>query len=180
MSDHELLLAISNMMDEKLKENLKPIEIRLDKLEDRMCALENRVGALEDEMKNLGNRVGVLENRVGALENRVGALEDEVKNLGNRVGVLEDETKALKNTVGGLDSNIEMLMEKMLKVEVKLDHNISSRMKNIEDCYLAAFERYQNSTDTYEDMQEDHQLLKKVVAKHSQRLQALERAVGAN
>lgn len=40
MTDNELLLAISNMMDEKLKNNLVPIENRLTKIE---LILENNI-----------------------------------------------------------------------------------------------------------------------------------------
>lgn len=40
MTDNELLLALSNMMDEKLKANLAPIENRLTKIE---ITLENDI-----------------------------------------------------------------------------------------------------------------------------------------
>lgn len=40
MTDNELLLAISNMMDEKLKSNLAPIENRLNNIE---MTLENNI-----------------------------------------------------------------------------------------------------------------------------------------
>ena len=40
MTDNELLLALSNMMDEKLKANIAPIENRLTKIE---ITLENDI-----------------------------------------------------------------------------------------------------------------------------------------
>lgn len=40
MSDNELLLAISEMMDKKFESNLKPIENRLTRLE---LTLENNI-----------------------------------------------------------------------------------------------------------------------------------------
>ena len=40
MTDNELLLAISNMMDEKFKSNLSPIENRMSRIE---FALENEI-----------------------------------------------------------------------------------------------------------------------------------------
>ena len=40
MTDNELLLAISNMMDEKFKANLTPIENRLSRIE---LTLENDI-----------------------------------------------------------------------------------------------------------------------------------------
>ena len=47
MTDNELLLAISNMMDEKFKSNLSPIENRMSRIENRMSRIEF---ALENEI----------------------------------------------------------------------------------------------------------------------------------
>jgi flagellar capping protein FliD len=47
MSDNELLLAISDMMDKKLKATLQPIENRLDRIENKITnislTLENDI-----------------------------------------------------------------------------------------------------------------------------------------
>ncbi len=47
MSDNELLLAISDMMDKKLKATLQPIENRLDRIENKVTnislTLENDI-----------------------------------------------------------------------------------------------------------------------------------------
>ena len=47
MSDNELLLAISDMMDKKLKAELQPIENRLDRIENKVAnialTLENDI-----------------------------------------------------------------------------------------------------------------------------------------
>lgn len=57
MSNNELLLAISKMMDDKLK----PIYVRLDKIEARLDGLEVRMDRLETRMDRLEARMDQAE-----------------------------------------------------------------------------------------------------------------------
>lgn len=52
MSDSDLLLALSRMLDFKLAANLRPIENRLDRLENRMDVLENSVKRIDVQIEN--------------------------------------------------------------------------------------------------------------------------------
>ena len=90
MTDNELLLAISNMMDEKLDGRLKPIENRIKRIE-----------------------VDLLEN------------------------------------------------------------NVIPRLNTIESCYTDTYERYKNYADKMEAAFADIELMKKVIAEHSEKLQKL-------
>ena len=91
MTDNELLLAISDLMEKKLESKLEPIkndikelktsvknlEIRMDRLESRMDSLEARMDSFESEMES---RMTSLENRMTRLEKRVTKLELHIEN----------------------------------------------------------------------------------------------------
>lgn len=53
MIDHEFLLAISNMMDNKLE----PIKNKMESIENRIESLEIAVKRLEDRVEGLENRI---------------------------------------------------------------------------------------------------------------------------
>lgn len=53
MSDNELLLAISEMMDKKLAAGLKPVESKLDKMENRLDKVENRLDRVENDLQEV-------------------------------------------------------------------------------------------------------------------------------
>ncbi len=55
MSDNELLLAISEMMDKKLAAGLKPVESKLDKMENRLDKVENRLDKMENRLDRVEN-----------------------------------------------------------------------------------------------------------------------------
>lgn len=79
MTNNELLLAMSDMMDAKLK----PIYVKLDRMEERMGGLEERMDRLEE--------------RVGSLESRVVKLEHHVKRI--EVDILENNVVRRLNTI---------------------------------------------------------------------------------
>lgn len=53
MTDNELLLAISDMMDKKLDERLKPINNRLDKMDDTLNTLKFNQEHMAEKLKGL-------------------------------------------------------------------------------------------------------------------------------
>lgn len=65
MNNNELLLAISDMMDQKLDEKIVPqiknLENRFDGLENRFDGLENSFDGLQTQFENLDNRVKNIE-----------------------------------------------------------------------------------------------------------------------
>ena len=47
------------------------------------------------------------------------------------------------------------------------------RLNTIESCYTSTYDRYKDSVQDYEGMQQDISVMKKVVAEHSDKLQKL-------
>lgn len=100
MTNEELLLAMSDMMDAKLKPvhvKMDRMDRRLGKVEKRLEKLEGRMGRLEESVIRLEEREGGLENRVGKLDDRVGTLESRVKRI--EVDLLENGVMPRLNTI---------------------------------------------------------------------------------
>ena len=74
MSDNELILAISNML-EPIRDDIQEIKGKMTTLEKRMDSIENRMGNLESRMDSIENRMGSLKNRMGSLESQVKGIE---------------------------------------------------------------------------------------------------------
>ena len=77
MSDNELLLAISDLMDVKLC----PVNDRLDRMERRMDSLEQHMESLEQRMDSLEQRMDSLEQRMDGLEQRMDSTEQRLKRI---------------------------------------------------------------------------------------------------
>lgn len=77
---------------------------------------------------------------------------------------------AISNVV---QSQIEPLKSNINETKLLLENDVLPRLQNIESCYTSTYRRYANGIEQIESLQSDVQILKKVVAEHSETLQKL-------
>ena len=68
MTNEELLVAMSNMMDQRLDEKLEPLKKDMSEVKDRVTNIENRVTNIENRVTNIEDRITNIENRVTNIE----------------------------------------------------------------------------------------------------------------
>ena len=150
MDNKELLLAISDMMDEKLD----AINVRMDTMEDkltsRMDALDAKIDAVESK---LSAEICALDAKIDAVDCKLSA-----------------DIRALDAKIDAVD---ERLSADIKKINVSLENEVLPRITHIEQCYLATSERYTNETGRINGLVADVQVLKSVVQNHSERLQKI-------
>ena len=114
MSDHELLLAISNMLDTKLKAELQVLKMEL---------------------------------------------HEEIQAVSTEVQTLKEEVQTLKTEVH--------------RIKLYQENVIMPRLNTIEACYTDTYKRYARYVEKMESTFHDVEMLKIVVAEHSEMLQKL-------
>lgn len=117
MTDNELLLAMSEMMDTKLKAELQP---------------------MKEDLRSV---------------------KDEVQVVKNELQIVKDEVRTVKDEIQ--------------QVKLYQENVIVPRLNTIESCYTDTYDRYKRDADRMEAAFDDIDILKKVVAEHSEKLQEL-------
>lgn len=107
-----------------------------------------------------------LDIRLKPMEKNINALNDKVDALDKKVNTLEEGFHVLNDKVESLESGLH-------SVRLFQENIILPRLNTIESCYLDTFKRYQKNADKMETVYDDVDLLKKVAADHSERLQKL-------
>lgn len=97
MTNEELLLAMSEMMDVKLAANLKPIESRLDRMDDRLERIEVRLDRVEERLDRVEERLDRVEERLDRAEKRLDRVENKVVKI--KVDLLENNVVPRLNTI---------------------------------------------------------------------------------
>lgn len=97
MTNEELLLAMSEMMDVKLAANLKPIESRLDRMDDRLERIEVRLDRVEERLDRVEERLDRVEERLDRAEKKLGLVENKVVKI--KVDLLENNVVPRLNTI---------------------------------------------------------------------------------
>ena len=164
MGNNELLLAISDMMDQKLES----INVRMDTMEDRLSA---RIDALDAKVDALDTR---LSGRIDALDAKVDALDAKVDALDAKIDAVEER---LSGDIIALDAKMAALDERLSAnirdVKITMENVLIPRIKHMEQCYLDTSKRYINETGRIDGLVADVQVIKSVVLNHSEQLQKI-------
>ncbi len=153
MTNEELLLAMSEMMDTKLAANLKPIKNRLDRMDERLDRIEVRLDRVEERLDHVEERLDHVEERLDHLEEKLDHVEERLDHVEGRTNRVE---------------------RKVVKIEVDLlENNVIPRLNTIEACYTSTYQRYQDYADQMDCVYENIKLLNQTVIKHSQILKKI-------
>lgn len=80
MTNEELLVAMSNMMDQRLDEKLEPLKKDMSEVKDRVTNIENRVTNIENRVTNIEDRVTDMETQITNIKDRVTNIELNIEN----------------------------------------------------------------------------------------------------
>lgn len=73
-----------------------------------------------------------------------------------------------------LDARLKPIENKLTRIEVDLlENNVIPRLNTIETCYTSTYNRYKDYADKMESAFADIELMKKVIADHSEKLQKI-------
>ena len=145
MTENELLLAISHMMDQKLKCELQPIK----------------------------NDLQTVKNEVQLVKNEVQLVKEDLQTVKNEVQLVKDEVQLMKEDLETVKDKVQTIENDVHHMKLYQENIIMPRLNTIESCYTDTYSRYRNYSDKMETAFEDIGLLKKVVSEHSIKLQAL-------
>lgn len=70
-------------------------------------------------------------------------------------------------------SNLAPIENRLTRIELTLENNILPRLQTIESCYTDTYNRYKDYADKMESAFADIELMKKVIAEHSEKLQKI-------
>ena len=153
MTNDELLLAMSDMMDTKLAGALRPVR------ED--------IAELKTDVAELKTDVAGLKTDVAGLKTDVAVLQADVENLKTGMAKLETGVAKLENGVAKLEIGMQKLDDRVTKIELHLENVTDRNIKILAENYVPATKRFEEVTLQIPDMQCDIEVLKNVTAEHS-------------
>ncbi len=152
MTENELLLAISDMMDHKLKSELQPIKNDLQTVKNEVQLVKNEVQLVKEDLQTVKNEVQLVKDEVQLVKDEVQLMKEDLETVKDKVQTIENDVHHMK---------------------LYQENIIMPRLNTIESCYTDTYGRYRNYSDKMEAAFEDIELLKRVVSEHSMKLQAL-------
>lgn len=94
---------------------------------------------------------------------------------------IKTDIQEMKNEIKEMNDRIEIIevmqekeiLPRLKKVEIIQENEILPQLQLIESCYVSSSEKFKNSVEDVETMQQDISILKQIVTKHSEKLQKI-------
>ncbi len=145
MTDNELLLALSGMLDKKLKAELQPIK--------------NELQTMKDDIADMKGEIADIRNEIAGMKGEIADIRNEIAGM--------------KGEIASIKSNMLIMQNEIRQIKLCQENIILPRLDTIESCYSDTFNRYRTYADKMDSVFEDVELLKTVVTHHSEKLQKL-------
>ena len=147
MTDNELLLAISDLMDKKLK----PIDHKFEKIDKKFEELETKIDKKLEDMETRFDKK--LEDMEARFDKKLEDMETRFDKKLHRLEVVFDE--------------------RLRRIEILHENDVLPRLSTIEECYISTYERYKENVEHMEAMRTDIDLIKHVLLEHSEKLKKI-------
>ncbi len=144
---NEDLLAISQLLDVKLKAEITPIK-------NEMQALRGEIQAVKSELQ------AEIQAVKGELQAEIYAVKGELQ---AEIQAVKSELQAVKGELQAEIHQIKLFQENI----------IMPQLNTIQACYTSTYDRYKDSVEGYEALKADNEVMKKVIMEHSDKLKRL-------
>lgn len=157
MTKEELKEAMCELRDE-IKSDINELRDEMHEMRDE---LRGEMGQLRDEMRG---EMGQLRDEVHEEIHRMRVDNEEQflrmsTSIDNRLECLED-----------IKEDIRDMKKRITKLEITQENEVLPQLREIQQCYVDTYHRYQDGIERNQGIYDDVHALKIVVADHSDRL----------
>ena len=160
MTNNELLLEISNMMDVKIGTLHQTVRDEMKEMENN---LHGEITGLKNEMRS---EISGMKSEISGMQNEISGIKNEISGMKSEISGMKSEISGMKSEMSGMKADIRAL-------KMQNENDIIPRLQNIESCYLDTSKRFYMELGQMEDLKQDVDVLKKVVAEHSEQLRKI-------
>ena len=136
---------LNTTLDSKLKAELQPVE---------------------DGIRDISQRLEKVDQRLEKVESRLDDVEQHLKKVDQRLDDVEQHLKKVDQRLDDMDQDLR-------NVKLHLENVTDKNIQLLSEKYMPAAMRYQSATEQMETMQDRIDVLEKVVAEHSVKLQKI-------
>ena len=155
MTNHELLHAISDMMDEKLQSTKEELRSEIQSVKSELRdELKSEIRSVKSELRS------ELKSEIQSVRSGLGA---EIQSVRSGLGA---EIQSVRGDLHLLDGRVR-------KIELTLENEITPQIQLLVENVLPAAKKFEKAAEQLDSLQSDMDMVKKAVAEHSEKLAKL-------
>ena len=114
-----------------------------------------------------------LDARLKPMENDIRFIRDEQILMRDEQSRLRDEQALMRKEQALMRPEQPLMKEEQARINLIIENDILHAINILVENYLPAAKRYENATEKIESMQTDIDIMKKVIADHSEKLKKI-------
>ena len=114
-----------------------------------------------------------LDARLKPMENDIRFIRDEQILMRDEQSRLRDEQALMRKEQALMIEEQALMKEEQARINLIIENDILHAINILVENYLPAAKRYENATEKIESMQTDIDIMKKVIADHSEKLKKI-------
>ena len=114
-----------------------------------------------------------LDARLKPMENDIRFIRDEQILMRDEQSRLRDEQALMRKEQALMREHHALMKEEQARINLIIENDILHAINILVENYLPAAKRYENATEKIESMQTDIDIMKKVIADHSEKLKKI-------
>ena len=114
-----------------------------------------------------------LDARLKPMENDIRFIRDEQILMRDEQSRLRDEQALMRKEQALMREEQALMKEEQARINLIIENDILHAINILVENYLPAAKRYENATEKIESMQTDIDIMKKVIAGHSEKLKKI-------
>lgn len=180
MTNSELLLAMSDLLDQKLKAELQPVKDKLQNIDNRLQVVEvrlqnadDRLQVVEERLQDVDSRLQIVEEKLQDVDGRLQIVEVRLQNVDGRLQIVEEKLQNVDGRLQVVEVSLNNVEDNVLRLNLCHENDILPRLNTIESCYTSTYNHYSSYAEKMDAAFTDIDLLKIVVSDHSDKLQKL-------
>ena len=170
---NEDLLAISQLLDTKLDARLKPIENDIKSIRDEQILMKDEQRRLWEGQKGLCDEQRKLWEGQKELRDEQKKIRDEQKELRDEQKELRDEQRKQREDLKELREGQKELRDEQKRINLIIENDILHGINILVENYVPAAKRFEKAVERMDAMQADIDIMKKVLAEHSEKLEKI-------
>ena len=176
----EDLLAISQLLDTKLDARLKPMENDIKSIRDEQILMKDEQRRFRDEQALMKNELKLFRDEQALMKEEQTRFRDELAlmkeaqaHFRDEQTLMKKEQALMKDELNLVRDELSLVKKEQTRISLILENDVLHAVNILSENYLPAAKRYESATEKIAAMQTDIDIMKKVIADHSEKLQKI-------
>ena len=129
--------------------------------------------SLSRMIEPIRNKISEICDDITKMRGDITEMRGDITEMRGDITEMRGDITEMRGDITEMKSDIADIKTRLKKVEVVQENVILPRLETIEACYTSTYDRYRRGADDFEMMKQDIEVVKKVVAEHSVKLQMI-------